>query len=261
MRKFSFIGSMVLLFLFGFACKSGYNPAGSADNSEISANAGSYQMTFKAQGNEPGWKVITTPNRMVYSYNNGQDSVVYAQIQINNIMDVAGISYTGITEDGKRISLQVFKEKCSDTMADKQWDFRCKLSVFDGNEETKLTGCGEFLEDGRLEGNWGIKTYKGKPVAIKNKNRKPTMNFDTQRNAVGGNMGCNGVGGSYELMENKMYFSPNFMSTQMYCEGVMELEKDFTQLISGHTLKYSFVENTLVLTKMDGEVVMTLLKE
>lgn len=250
---------MFMVFLYG--CKSSNSSANQIVGEKELSQKGSYHMTFIAQGNEPGWQAIITDEQVIYTSINIKGAIIYKNVQINPIMDVAGIRYSAVSENGDRITVQVFKEKCDDSMADKVWTYRTSVALNNGANESGFTGCGEFIGDQRLNATWLIQSYKGNPVPVFNTNKKPVVTFNTQQNRVNGNMGCNGIGGGYELMENKIYFDSNFMSTQMYCEEVMELEKDFTELISGKTLKYSFVENSLVFTNLEGVVVMTLIKE
>ncbi len=61
---------------------------------------------------------------------------------------------------------------------------------------------------------------------------------------------CNGMGGNYEMMGNKLYFK-EMMSTMMYCEG--SSEQDFSQKIN-KVNSYSIVDNILTLKYDGGEL-------
>jgi heat shock protein HslJ len=147
-------------------------------------------------------------------------------------------------------------------MMEKVWPYRVRveLTVASGAEmsENAIEGCGEFYEDERLDGTWFLVSFKGQELPTVKKDKSPIISFNTEKNLMNANMGCNGIGGAYELMENTMYFNSNFMSTQMYCEGLMGLEKDFSKAIAGKTFKYSFLGKNVVFSTMDGVDVLIL---
>jgi heat shock protein HslJ len=73
---------------------------------------------------------------------------------------------------------------------------------------------------------------------------KAWLNIDTDR--IGATVGCNGMGGSVKIEPGRLITGP-FMSTQMYCEGLMEQESAVSQLLSGSP-RYSVKNDRLVLT-------------
>jgi heat shock protein HslJ len=191
-----------------------------------------------------------------------EEGHIFYDVKRNQVMDVAGVGYSGSDNLGNSILVQVFYQKCKDTMSDEEKPFRVsvELNVADGVDqgEQGLNGCGEYTEDKRLNGTWIVATFKGKEVVAVSGNKIPVVGFDTEKNSISANMGCNGMGGNYEIMDNKMFISPNFMSTQMYCEGLMALEKDFSSSFAGKTVTIQFKEKILVLFDMEGKELLTL---
>lgn len=256
MKSISILGLCMSLFLI--SCKS---KSAATEGAEEKVKS-SYNFEFSGQGNEPAWHVTITEDEIFYNSLVNQEGHRFTNVQRNPIMDVAGMSYSGTDNLGNSIKVDVFYQKCRDTMEEKVWPFRVsvELNVTDGEEagENGIRGCGDYIEDRRLTGKWVLKTLKGKAITPLDKKGTPTVEFDTDKNTINSNMGCNGMGGSYEMMENTMYVSANFMSTMMFCKGVMELEKEFSSALAGKTLKVQFIEKSLVFTDLAGKEVITL---
>ena len=58
---------------------------------------------------------------------------------------------------------------------------------------------------------------------------KPSLEFHTDR--IGANVGCNALGGDWRIERGRLIAGP-FISTQMWCEGVMEQERAVATLLS-----------------------------
>jgi heat shock protein HslJ len=112
-----------------------------------------------------------------------------------------------------------------------------------------------------LNGDWKITSFKGKGMRALNNDKSATFSFDIENNRTGACVGCNRIGGGYEIMKNTLYFSDNVISTEMYCEDLMDLEKEMLDFVSGQKLKYKFVGETLVLSFLDGSHALQLIKE
>jgi len=63
--------------------------------------------------------------------------------------------------------------------------------------------------------------------------------------------GCNGLGGDLQLMAGRMKVGP-LMSTQMYCEGLMEQERAIAELLGASPA--FFVENGRMAIRSDRHV-------
>ncbi len=220
---------------------------------------------FKGVGNEPGWNILIGDSQIVFHHINQPKKVTFKKLRIVPVMDVAGVAYYAEDENGNKIHVQVFKEDCRDTMADKTWLARVEVRVETGatnseREESSFSGCGNFMDD-RLTGTWLLKSLKGKKIKVNKGDSKVPQVMFTNGKDVGANMGCNGIGGAYELWNNTLYFGKDFMSTLMLCEGKMALEKEFSKQIIGKALKYAFVGDELIFSDFDNKVIMTLRKD
>lgn len=216
-----------------------------------------YELIFKGSGHEPDWNVKVTEDKVVYTNIKFPEEMVFNLTRTTHIMDVAGIGYIGKNEKGEQVTVQVLKEECVDTMADKQYPFSVDVSIANASNMGQR-GCGEFVEDERLGKTWYVETINGRAIPEVESGSRPLMKFDTKKNRLNANMGCNGIGGTYELMENRISFSKGFLSTQMYCEDIMDLERVFKSMVVGKTLVYSFKGQTLIFKNLNGVEMMTL---
>lgn len=108
-----------------------------------------------------------------------------------------------------------------------------------------------------LEGEWALVSYgdSSNPTSAL-PNVETSINFDAD-NQVGGNVGCNSFGGEYKLNGNQVTFSGIF-STLMFCEGTMDQETVFLNILSEQSLNFELSGNQLTLTSQDGSSVIVL---
>lgn len=86
---------------------------------------------------------------------------------------------------------------------------------------------------------WTFVTIDGqKPVS-----GKAGLSIDADR--IGANIGCNGMGGELRIEARRLITGP-MMSTQMYCDGLMEQERAVADLLGGSP-RYSLKSNRLFL--------------
>jgi heat shock protein HslJ len=72
---------------------------------------------------------------------------------------------------------------------------------------------------------WVLKKIYTGPDA-EDVNTKAFIKFDKEKNSAGGSGGCNSFGSTTYIKGDKIGFK-NIISTQMYCEGVQEIENSF----------------------------------
>lgn len=108
-----------------------------------------------------------------------------------------------------------------------------------------------------LEGEWTLVSYgdSSNPTSAL-PNVETSINFDAD-NQMGGNVGCNSFGGEYKVNGNQVTFSGIF-STLMFCEGTMDQETVFLNILSEQTLNFELSGNQLTLTTQDGSSVIVL---
>ena len=68
---------------------------------------------------------------------------------------------------------------------------------------------------------------------------------------IGANLGCNGLGGDLKLEPGRMVVGP-VISTQMYCEGLMEQERAVAELLGASPA--FFIEGNRMLIRSDKHV-------
>jgi heat shock protein HslJ len=86
---------------------------------------------------------------------------------------------------------------------------------------------------------------------------KPPVSAETSleifEHRIGANVGCNGMGGDLSLDEkNGRLIVGAVVSTQMYCEGIMDQERAVSELLGGSP--YIFVENGRMALRSEGHI-------
>lgn len=226
-----------------------------ASDTEVKVYKDGYELQFKGVGHEPEWNVMVTDSTIVYRNINLPEEMNFPNSNTYHIMDVAGLSYSGTNSKGERIHVQILKESCQDTMMDLESPFSVDVSLGDRNLGTR--GCGEYLEDGRLNGKWFLETFRGKDIPESDPELRPAITFTSKTNQIGCYMGCNSMGGGYILMENRIMFNPGFVSTLMHCDDKMGLENEFSKVIVGQTIEYKFKGSRLIFSHVNGTELMS----
>ena len=94
--------------------------------------------------------------------------------------------------------------------------------------------------------NWVKTVYSDGKIVAPNLPDKFTLTFDTKAKTFSASTDCNGMGGEYTIVDNKITFD-KMMSTLMYCEGSQEAE--FSKMLT---------ESSGFLFTSRGELVLTL---
>lgn len=74
---------------------------------------------------------------------------------------------------------------------------------------------------------------------------------------VGGNVGCNGFGGEYEVQGDVITFGP-LIATEMFCDGPVGEQEATTFAVLFESATYSLDGGTLTITSADGNSVIVL---
>lgn len=102
---------------------------------------------------------------------------------------------------------------------------------------------------------WKLTELNGKAVPDKVNGKEPSISFDVESQRYSASGGCNGLGGTFSIKNNKIEFSQG-MSTMMACPD-MSVEDGF-KTIFGKTLAYDIQkdgENDILVLK-DGKTVV-----
>lgn len=73
---------------------------------------------------------------------------------------------------------------------------------------------------------WVVKTIDGQPA------RSDRAEIRFQPGRISATAGCNGLGGPWKISKGQLEGGP-FMSTMMYCEGLMEQERAMADVLGG----------------------------
>ena len=125
------------------------------------------------------------------------------------------------------------------------------------NQENKSETQGidqESAENIKLHGSYLIQKIKNENVV----SEKIELKFDSISNEVSGNAGCNRFSSGYERTGIKIAFRP-VVSTKMYCEGKMEMEKAITEILP-QISQMILQEGELVLMNEDLDPMITIEK-
>ena len=74
--------------------------------------------------------------------------------------------------------------------------------------------------------------------------KSPRASFEILTDRISTSVGCNGLGGNWSTMDGRLIAGP-FVSTMMYCDGLMEQERALAQLLESRPT-YTFVNDQLV---------------
>lgn len=108
------------------------------------------------------------------------------------------------------------------------------------NDEAKINSL--------INTKWILTELRGKPVELKNTNKKIFLMLEGEKNKVHGFAGCNNFNGTYKLEGNgRIKFSENMAMTRMACPD-MEIEQVFIKTLT-QIDTYNLNENKLVLNK------------
>ncbi len=125
-----------------------------------------------------------------------------------------------------------------------------------GSNQERADGTGEFDTGapGKLHGNYLLSELKTLNVG----GEDIIFRFDSIKNELTGNAGCNRFNSVYRHLETAITFQPA-VSTKMYCEGKMEREKEIIDILPeiSEIIKQN---EELILLSADNELLIKLKK-
>ena len=171
--------------------------------------------TFRARGNEPGWRLDIDAERMTFVAQNGEKRAapVPAAQRTNAFTRYAA------RVDGRDITATIFNRPCRDSMTGMPHPYAVEV-LLDGK---KLTGCGgdpAALLQGR---EWVVEDINGKGIIDRS---RATLNFGPD-GRVSGRSSCNNYTAQYSLTGEGLTVS-KAAGTMMACEpALMQQESLF----------------------------------
>jgi heat shock protein HslJ len=160
--------------------------------------------SYLALGQEPGWTLEITPDRLNYSGDYG--AVRLTEVHAGAVAQGAGRSFSGA-----RIKVRINPGPCSDSMSDRRYAETVQLRV----DSKMLQGCGgALLPPADLTGSlWRFTHIGGTPVEDQ---ARTELRFAA--GSLSGSAGCNRFSGSFALAGDTLTTSP-LAVTKMACMG------------------------------------------
>lgn len=216
---------------------------------------------FSGRGNEPFWNVLIKSDGSVKFTKMGGAEWEFTEFKQTSVSENV-TSYSAITPKAE-IKIEAIKEECTDNMSGEKFQYRVIVLLRLGRSARweEYQGCGKFMPDPDLNGNWLIKSLNGNDISAEQtfNNKKPKIVINSEEGSFSGNAGCNTFFGGF--INNGSTISFNRMaSTQMFCPD-MTTEKDLMKLLSDGEFSYKTENNELRFMNRDGNTVLILVRE
>lgn len=200
-------------------------------------------IDFAATGNEPFWSLEIDLEKMIeFKALDEENGSVLTPVPVAEKPETGeGVVYRVQTVSGN-LEIRLIKETCVNTMSGREFPYT--VTVLKDDMEYK--GCGMYLRDSRLSGNWNLVELQGKAINPKEFDRnQPALIIDLAEGRVSGSGGCNRLTGSLEPIGNRINFGP-IAATRMACPS-MEVENQFLKVLNDGELRYRVSEERLEL--------------
>ncbi len=208
---------------------------------------------FRATGHEPFWELeIEFDNLLKFSsLTDRYPELTFHMPDPDMPGNLSLVKYSAKTYNAEA-EVAISREECKDTMKGDLFPYTVTISVrrnhFD--QYTVFRGCGRYLGTYRLNDIWILKKIDSDPIDIPDSRKYPRLEVDLSGKTITGYGGCNKFHGRAELVNNNLV-TGNIISTRMACIDTQEIENRFLETLSGKTLEFSIIEDTMKMT--DGE--------
>jgi heat shock protein HslJ/membrane-bound inhibitor of C-type lysozyme len=206
--------------------------------------AGAEDSSFRASGNEPGWRLDIGDEELTLVTNYGADSIVALTPAAETADDFT--RYVVDTTDHE-LTVTVFERICADTMSGMPHP-NTVVVVLDGEE---LNGCGGDPTALLRGPEWTVEDIDGGGIVDRS---RVTIEFgDDDR--VSGAASCNRYMGSYSLTGEGLTLG-QMASTMMACpEAIMDQEQRFLAILAEVQRFEMGQDGALVLHTNDGRTI------
>ncbi len=237
-----YLRAIVLSGIFFVACQPARETKDAAISSETDTvperNPAVFQerfdrgIDFTATGNEPFWSVDIALDGSIHFKNMDGAELVVPTPPATRAADADVTRYSASNENGS-ITVELIRQKCTDSMSGFVSEFATRVEVaLSGGTPLTYEGCGQYLSDPRLEGNWELERINDTELDSADFMKGlPQLSFDLSQKHVSGHTGCNNIAGSIEVQGHRIAFSP-MIATKMACPG-MEFEQDYLRWFAG----------------------------
>ena len=212
------------------------------------------KSSFKANGSEPLWDLKLFEDHFELGMGETKTSAALTE---PITLESSNLKMYRIQQEATAIDIIIAQKECLDTVLNKKSPYTVTISYKDMEKDstTILEGCGSYIMDYRLHGEWILDQIGGKPISTMNIQGKdlPYLEIDTKTNRFSGMAGCNRMNGGITFDNNLLRFSEAAV-TRMACPN-LELESKFLSLLASGT-GYNIQGDQLHLTNADGEVIL-----
>ncbi len=98
------------------------------------------------------------------------------------------------------------------------------VMICSGAETLSQNRSGSGLENIR----WQLVKLNGRGVEARDSEREPYLRLDRATGGIGMSVGCNNIGGEYQLRGRQLKIEPGPM-TRMFCEDLNQLEQEYIE--------------------------------
>ncbi|MCG5516054.1 MULTISPECIES: META domain-containing protein [unclassified Ectothiorhodospira] len=197
--------------------------------------------TYRAQGNEPGWRVDIGPERLELSMDYGQRTLTLPTPDVT--MEGPSALYAASTDEGP-LDIRIEPGLCRDTMTGMSYPDQVSLTW----GEARVKGCGGDPHDLLVGEEWRVVSMDDEPLLD---DSRATVDF-LAGERVAGVAFCNRYTGPYRLTGEAMEVGP-LASTRMACpEPVMEQERFFLRHLESVSQHRFDEDGALVLETEEG---------
>lgn len=170
------------------------------------------------------------------------------------------IDYRAVNKKGE-IIIQMVEKSCGENNNGEyaSYEVNINLKLKDKNKNNVVPGCGDFIPDPLLNGNWLITDVNGAEIdSSLFVNKKPMISIDLYKKKIYGNDGCNAFQGQIKFKVNKMIIGPT-AGTLMACPN-MDISNKITGAIGSQSLTYK-IDGSLTLYQEDKKTMVLKRKE
>lgn len=205
---------------------------------------------FKAVGTEPFWGIEISEDSITFTLPEKEKNLAFAYVKPNRAADANVVSYK-IDNDSIDFSFTIQREKCSDGMSDKVYNYAVKGLIKKGNaKEQLLSGCGDYIVDYRLHDIWALEEVEGKKINPEDfKKGVPNLEIYAEEARFSGLAGCNQMGGKLFFEKDVLRFT-DIAVTELMCDN-HDTEKILVKALQS-TTRYELKNNKLYLFNPEG---------
>jgi heat shock protein HslJ len=143
-------------------------------------------------------------------------------------------------------------------MSDDKFDHKVTVEYKEVTDKDyyKLSGCGNFVPDYRLNNIWTIETIDNKNLKeIDFMKGQPYIEINMKENRISGHDGCNNIMGGFRFEKNYIIIG-NLAGTMMACPN-LDISNLISKTLSNRKISYEFKNGKLYFI-YQNKIIMTL---